>query len=296
MLLCSHKSAVSLAFSISYDSTTLNKVPKIKEPRCNKQDLYFKMERKLSQNTRLCVCVYSEQLVIIFRELQMNQRWVALRVIDWTHTPISLLTATVNPLKMGSNVIERHSGSTHPHTVSRATSSPALIWSTCYSCCPLNSWATRFHTLSFLMCVCLCVCLIYSLQAIMSVYYSLYQIPICRSGISSEPCYIHVNGTYSYQASCCVSSLSQGRWFPANPVELCESVCFFFTFFFSGTESSLHILYLALSVFHDLTPLLSFFPSSPLFLCPFILSPTSDFLCFHQSLLHFLASLSLLKT
>lgn len=136
---------------------------------------------------RLCVCAfvpvcaYSEHLVIIFRELQMTQRWEALRLIDWRHshtpghTPISSLTATVNPLKMGSNVIERHSGSTHQHTMSRATNGPALIWSTCFSChrhtlLQGTTSEQQGFALGFFSGVCVFVS-VYSV--IMSVYYSL---------------------------------------------------------------------------------------------------------------------------
>lgn len=150
-----------------------------------------------------CVFVYSQHLVIIFRELQMTQRWTALRLIDWRHTPIPLLTATVNPLKMGSDVIERHSGSTHQHTMSRAPNGPALIWSTCFSCSrhtQLRGTTSeqQSFTLGFFSGVCVCVFVsIYSPRVIMSVYYSLgavYQNPICRSGISVQPPY-SVNGT-----------------------------------------------------------------------------------------------------
>lgn len=109
-----------------------------------------------------CVFVYSQHLVIIFRELQMTQRWTALRLIDWRHTPIPLLTATVNPLKMGSDVIERHSGSTHQHTMSRAPNGPALIWSTCFSCSrhtQLRGTTSeqQSFTLGFFSGVCVCL-------------------------------------------------------------------------------------------------------------------------------------------
>lgn len=164
MLLCSHKSAVSLAFSISYDSTALNKVPKIKEPRCNKQDLYFKKVCLCEVKIQDCVCVCVFRATCHHLPRTTDESEMGGLEGYWlnTHTPISLLTATVNPLKMGSNVIERHSGSTHPHTVSRATSSPALIWSTCYSCNPLNSWETRFHTEFSHVCMSVCLSHIFS--------------------------------------------------------------------------------------------------------------------------------------
>ena len=150
----------------------------------------------VSRKAGVCVCVYSEHLVIIFRELQM--RWTALRLIDWrktpyTHTPTHPPPPTHTHSKSLKNELKCNWETQRLNTPRAGLK--VLISSTCFPVidthCSREQFQSKQHM--FLRCVCLNI-LCKSSWVFTIAWVAVYQFPICRCGISSQPPY-GVNGT-----------------------------------------------------------------------------------------------------